>query len=62
MKVWQLLVGFGFVVGYLKTPLSAVKAKVIQGIFTGLGFLVVYGAFILIKQFLRKSDGKLDGH
>lgn len=62
MKSWYLVVGVGFVVGYFSTPLSAVKAKVIQGIFTGLGFLVVYGAFVLIKQFLRKSDGKLDGH
>lgn len=61
MRSWQLVFGSGFVIGYLSTPLSAVKAKVIQGIFTGLVFLVVYGAFVLIKQILRKPDGKLDG-
>jgi len=62
MRRRYLIFGMGFVVGFLSTPLSAVKAKVIQGVFTGVGFLVVYGAFVLFKQLLRKSDGKLDGH
>lgn len=61
MRSWQLVFGSGFVIGYSSTPLSAVKAKVIQGIFTGLGFLVVYVAFVLIRQILREPDGKLDG-
>ena len=61
MKIWHLVLGMGFVVGYLKAPLSALKARVIQGIFTGVGFLIVYVAFVLVKQFLRKPDGKLDG-
>jgi len=61
MKIWHLVLGMGFVVGFLSTPLSAVKAKVIQGIFTRVGFLIVYVAFVLVKQILRKPDGKLHG-
>lgn len=50
----------GFVIGYLGTPLSALKAKIIHGAYTALGFLLVYGIFRGIKGLVSKSDGKLD--
>jgi hypothetical protein len=60
MKLWQLVLVVGFVFGYLSTPLSAGKAKIIQGFFTGLGFLIVYGGIVFARQFLRKSNGKMN--
>lgn len=60
MKFWKVVTMLGFVIGYLGTPLSALKAKIIHGAYTALGFLLVYGIFRGIKGLVSKSDGKLD--